>query len=154
MDTTLGNNIVYNRLCLISVKIYLRSKLSFEMLKDNYVAYVSSLKVPAGDAHIEDVNVFLRVLAKARRFNNKIIVYPWQVCYRDTKARKQLWKWIPIPPSTFDVAAHKAKKTEDLVYFAEHGLCTNAKKAYVQSEKCFYIIATPPNICYTKNHDF
>lgn len=46
------------------------------MLKDDYVAHVSSLEVPAGDAHIEDVNAFLRVLAEARRFNNQIMVYP------------------------------------------------------------------------------
>lgn len=109
------------------------------MLKDNYVAHVSSLEVPAGDAHIEDVNAFLRVLAEARRFNNEIMVYPRQVCYRDRKARKELWKWIPLPPSTFDVAAHKAKKTEDLAYLAEHGLRTSAKKAYVESKKCFYV---------------
>lgn len=124
------------------------------MLKDDYVAHVSSLEVPAGDAHIEDVNAFLRVLAEARRFSNKIIVYPQQVCYRDRKARKELWKWISVPPSTVNVAAHKAKKTEDLAYPAEDGLCTSAKKAYVQSKKCFYVIATPPNICHTKNHDF
>lgn len=124
------------------------------MLKDDYISQLSSLKVPAGDTHIEDVNAFLRFLAEARKFNNEIMVYPRQVCYRDRKARKELLKWIPVTPSTFDVAAHKDKKTEDLAYLAEHGLCTSAKKAYVQSEKCFYVMATPPNICHTKNHDF
>lgn len=60
------------------------------MLKDDYIAHVFSLEVPAGDAHIEDVNAFLRVLVEAKRFNNKIRVYPQQVCYRDRKARKKL----------------------------------------------------------------
>lgn len=124
------------------------------MLKDGYIAQLSSLKVPAGDIHIEDVNAFLRFLAEARKFNNEITVYPRQDCYRDRKARKELLKWIPVIPSTFDVAVHKDKKTKDLAYLAEHGLCTSAKKTYVQSEKCFYVMATPPNICYTKNHDF
>lgn len=124
------------------------------MLKDDYIAQLSLLKVPAGDTHIEDVNIFLRFLAEARNFNNKIMVYPWQVCYQDRKARKELLKWIPVTPSTFNVAAHKDKKTEDLTYFAKHRLCTSAKKAYVQSKKCFYIMATPPNICHTKNYDF
>lgn len=113
------------------------------MLKDDYIAHVSSLKVPAGDTHIEDVNAFLRFLAEARKFNNEIMVYPRQVCYRDRKARKELLKWIPVPPSTFDVAAHKAKKTKDLAYLAEHGLCTSAKKAYVQSEKHHNISVIP-----------
>lgn len=53
-------------------------------------------------------------------------------------------------PSTFDVAAHKDKKTEDLAYLApSNGLCivlysTSAKKAYVQSEKMF--------LCHLPHH--
>lgn len=39
---------------------------------------------------------------------------------------------IPAPPSTFNAAAYKAKKIEDLAYLAEDGLCVSAKKAYVQ----------------------
>ena len=62
------------------------------MLKDDYIAYVSSLKVLAGDTHIEDVNVFFWFLAKASKINNEIMVYPQQVCYRDRKARKKLLK--------------------------------------------------------------
>lgn len=46
------------------------------MLKNNYVAHIFSLKVPVGDIYIEDVNVFLSFLAKARKFNNKIMLYP------------------------------------------------------------------------------
>lgn len=87
------------------------------MFKDDYIAHVFSLKVPAGDTHIEDVNAFFRFLAEARKINNEIMVYPRQVCYRDRKARKELLKWIPVPPSTFD---YKAKKTEDLAYLAKH----------------------------------
>lgn len=86
------------------------------MLNDDYISHVSSLEVPTGDAHIEDVNAFLRVLAESKRFNNEIMVYPQQICYRDSKARKELWKWIPALPSTFDEVAYKAKKTEGLAY--------------------------------------
>lgn len=124
------------------------------MSKEDYVTHVSSLEVPAGNAHIEDVNAFLQILAGANKFDNRIMVYPKQVCYHNREARKELWKWIPATPSTSDAAASKAKKTEDLAYLAQHGLCVSAKKAYVQSKKCFYVIATPPNICHIRNHDF
>lgn len=40
-----------------------------------------------------------------------------------------------------------------MAYLAKYELYINAKKAYIQSEKCFYVIATSPNICYTKNQD-
>ncbi len=43
------------------------------MLKDNYIAHVP---LPAGDTHIEDVNLFLGVFAVAKRFDNEVMVYP------------------------------------------------------------------------------
>lgn len=92
MDTSLSNNIFYNWLCFISVKIYLRSDLCFKMLKDDYIVHVSLFKVPVGDTHIEDINAFFRFLAEARKFNNEIMVYPQQVCYWDRKAWKKLLK--------------------------------------------------------------
>lgn len=48
------------------------------------------------------------------------------------------------------IAAHKDEKTEDLAYSTQHGLCTSARKAYVQFKKCFYVMTIPPNICHIK----
>ena len=44
-------------------------------LKDNYIAHAPLLEVPAGDTHIEDVNLFLGVFAVAKRFDNEVMVY-------------------------------------------------------------------------------
>lgn len=80
------------------------------MLKDDYISHVSSLEVPNGNAHIEGVNAFLQYLADAKEYDNRIMVYPQQVCYRERKARKGLWKWIADFPLEFDVAASKARR--------------------------------------------
>lgn len=39
------------------------------MLKDNYIAHVPLLEVPAGDTHIG-------VFAVAKRFDNEVMVFP------------------------------------------------------------------------------
>ena len=46
------------------------------MLKDNYIAHVPLLEVPAGDTLIEDLNLFLGVFAVAKRFDNEVMAYP------------------------------------------------------------------------------
>lgn len=50
------------------------------MLKNNYIAHISLFKVLVGNIYIEDINAFFWFLAEARKFNNKIMVYPQQVC--------------------------------------------------------------------------
>ena len=55
--------------------------------------------------------------------------------------------------STFDIAAYNNKKTEDLIYFTKYRLYISTKKVYIQSKKCFYIMAILPNIYYNFQAD-
>lgn len=50
------------------------------MLRNHYITYMSLLQVPVRNAYIEDINAFFRVLAKARSFKNKIMIYLQQIC--------------------------------------------------------------------------